>query len=210
MKNLVISKKDAQFLSNIGSTYYDLVEEAKDLLLKRDLFKLKIAKLAIKACTIRHGGRSGELYTLNKFSEDCGIHRKRLSAWVLTYKRVVSKIESSVKTEDDWNTASKVSALIAKENTILKKANGKSGSKNKLYEPDEKEVLRLLKKLSSSNDNLISVGQYISRAHHNLLQVDSIDQYDKNILLDINEKINGFINQAIAIRSKSIELMERY
>ncbi len=209
MREIVLTKKDVSFINNIGSSYTDLVSEARDLILKTELFKLKIAKLAMKACTIRHGGRSSGLYTLNDFATDTGIARKSLSDWVITYKRVVSKIESSILTDKDWNTASRVSDLISKENSLINKAKGVQRTKTIEYDPGEREVMALMEKLSSNRNNIYETTKHIGRAHHTLRKVKEIDKYDKNLLLDANDKINNFIKEALAIQELTVKLMGR-
>ena len=100
--------------------YEELVKEAQILMTRTSLIKMKIARIALEACTIRHGGRSGSLYTLSKFSSDIGVSRKQLSNWCLTYTNVVHHIGDLILTENDWVSACRVHALITQENTKLR------------------------------------------------------------------------------------------
>lgn len=205
---LALSKDDIKFLNKIGGSYTDLVNEARMLVVKTELFKLKIAKLAIKACTIRHGGNSTGFYTLSNFAQDTGIPRKKLSEWVITYRRVVAKIEERIKTEEDWNTASRVSALISKENTILKKKEGRIKSKSLVYEPSKDEVNELYDKVLGKNrDTLFQCSQHLARAHFSIKQIESVDRFDNNMLFDISEKCDQFIRKAQEIQDITIKLI---
>ena len=62
--------------------YLKLVTQARELSLQRKNVQFQIADLALKACTIKHGGRSGHLYTMSNFCDDAGLSRKSVSRWI--------------------------------------------------------------------------------------------------------------------------------
>lgn len=150
-------------------TYQELVNEAKVLLTRTSLIKMKIAKLALQACTIRHGGRSGNLYTLSKFATDVGVSRKQLSNWCLTYKNVVHHIEDVVLKEEDWISACRVHALITSENTRLRAERNIKSTKTILYLPTKDQLLELMTKVQKdSSMAIIKCQEYVGRAHFHL------------------------------------------
>lgn len=209
-------KKDVAFINNHGSSYTDLVEEAKHLLRATDLFKLKIAKMAIKACTIRHGGRSSGYYTLVDFARDVGCDRKGLSEWVLTYKRVVVHMEAQILTERDFNTARRVSDRIAKEATAIRKVQGNAKSKQIIPPPPVKVIKQMYKhegqrfdpRERTTHGEVFKARQYAHRALGLLKSARSIAVYDKTLLLDTNAIASQMIEIALEIQTQTITLME--
>lgn len=191
--------------------YSELVDEAKALLEKRELIKLQIAKLAMEACTIRHGGRSDSLYTLTDFSKDVGIPFKRLSDWVMVYRIVVSKIPEEIKTEKDWNRARKISESITKTRTLLNKVSGKKGSKKegkKELETSKAEILEMFRHFSDTTQSLIYTDESLKRAIYHLTKIESCMEEDEKFLLNINENAHQFIEKAKSIQKRTTYLLE--
>lgn len=67
--------------------------------------RITIATIAMKACKIKHGGKSvkHEDGTLKKFAQEVGVHHKTLSDWVRT-KRVIDRLPKDEK-QIDWQAA---------------------------------------------------------------------------------------------------------
>lgn len=191
--------------------YSELVDEAKYLLEKRELIKLQIAKLAMEACTIRHGGRSEGLYTLTDFSRDVGIPFKRLSDWVMVYKIVVSKIPEEIKTEKDWNKARKISESITKTRTLLNKVSGNKGSKRegkKELDTPKAEILQMFKHFSETTQSLIYTDESLKRALYHLNKIEDCLERDEKFLLNINDNAHQFIEKAKSIQKRTTYLLE--
>jgi hypothetical protein len=203
---------DANFISNHGSSYFDLVEEGRRLLRTTQLFRLKIAKMAIKACTIRHGGKSSGYYTLTEFAKDIGANRKDVSEWVLVYKRVVVHLEKQIKSDQDFNTARRVADRLAKEQTALKKVMGTSGRKNQAESVPPAKVREMFSEEKDrgkqGHGNIYSSHQYAVRSLGLLKQVGAMGKYDKNLVLDINAVAGEIIELAIKIQDETIRLMQ--
>lgn len=74
--------------------YKQLVSKAKNLLKTRQDLKYEIAKIALKVCDIRVGGKTGaQDYTLVRFADDIGMNANTLHRWKREYELVVSKIK---------------------------------------------------------------------------------------------------------------------
>jgi len=203
-----LTTKDIEFIENVPMSYSDLVEEGKSLINAVDLFKLKIAKLAVKACTIRHGGRSSGYYTLSDFAKDIGVDRKKLSDWVLIYRRVVVPANLKITSEKDWNIAARVSERIAKENTIIRKKDGDVRSKFVAFSPDKKLLNHLIDDVQKGADAYVHIRRYLSTALNLIKEIKTASIRDKNILLDINEKSQEFVSTAMSIQDHTIRLIE--
>lgn len=203
-----LNRKDIDYIENIPLTYSELVEEGKNLINLSKLIKLKLAKLAIKACTIKHGGISNNYYTLKNFAEDVGVCNKQLSDWVLVYKRVVKPANMRVVEEKDWSIAKRVSDRIAKEEMIIR---SKMGIRRSKFKPPElpKEVLKeMITEARKPNGDLAMTQRYLVSAVNSIKNIKVAKSCDVNILLDINEKCQIFIEIASGIQNKTIELVE--
>ena len=149
--------------------YEELVMEAKSLLTRSSLIKMKIAKIALDACTIRHGGRSGNHYTLTNFAKDVGISRKQLSLWTLTYTNVVRHIEDLCLEETDWVHACRVHALITAENTRLRALNNSVKMKEIFYAPNRDEVIKLMARVQQDGAmSSLKAVEYLQRSQFHL------------------------------------------
>lgn len=196
----------------MSRTYNEIVEEAKSLLKRRELIRLSVAKLAIEACQIRHGGRSSGLYTLTEFSKDIGLPYKRLSEWVIVYKMVVSKIPDEIKTDEDWSKATKVYESVIKARTLINKEIGQKKSKTnrkKDLEMEKEEVLRRFKSITANSKALEYADDGLKRALFNLNKIEFCPKDDINFLLNINENVSHFIELALKIQNRSVYLMDR-
>lgn len=196
---------------SINDEYESLVIQAKELVTKREMVQLQLAKLAVKACTIKHGGR-GNYYTLTDFCKDTGLSFKSLSRWVISYRTVVSKIPEEIKTVDDWNKASKLSVSLTKKRNLINKANGNTGSKRLFSEDleiEKSEVLRAFKQMDETSQCLRYTHESLSRAIYNLGKIDCYPKEDEKYLLNINQNCGLFIEMASKLQERTIYLMGR-
>ena len=199
---------DKNFIGSIkAKTYNQLVDEAKSLITTRDLMALKIAKMAVLACTIRHGGVSNTLYTLTDFAKDIGMSYKTLSNWTIIYRMVASKIENHIKSNEDWNKARDISNKLITERTLNRKASGLKKGEKSLFindcEINEHEILVMFKNIDNSFKQLSACRDNIKRSVWNISNVNKITIHDMNILLDINEQANEFIKIANLLIEKT-------
>lgn len=210
-----ITPQEVQFINNHPKSYTDLVEDAKVLLHHVALYRLKIAKMALKACDIRHGGRSTGYYTLTDFAKDIGCHRKDLSEWVLTYKRVARHLESKIKTDADFNAARRVSDKLAKEVSILKKAQDMKHSKTPIITRSKEEIRKMFvdelvrnpKNGKSTHSEVYKARDYVLKALGLLQDARDIKKYEKSFVYDINEKCSEIIQTANQIQEHTIRIM---
>lgn len=158
--------------------YLKLVDEAKELYKEHELIPLKIAKIAIEVCTIRHGGRA-TFYTLTDFANDTGINRKTLSAWVLTYKIVASKIPNKIKNNEDWAVAMKINASLARTRAILNRQAKTRGGKQ-LFKEDlivsPETILKAFETYDDNRQHLIYASDSASRCLHSLRNILSFKE----------------------------------
>lgn len=85
----------------INVEYERLVIEAKENLQEIENFKMKIADLAIKACTIKLGGHVRGFYSITNFGDDIGVNRKTLSCWIHNRKIQVELQKKKITVEDE-------------------------------------------------------------------------------------------------------------
>ncbi len=71
-------------------TYKECILEAKKTLQNNHKERLRLALIAIRACTIRRGGKSKEPEpnSLKEFAREVGVHQKTLSDWTMVVRRV--------------------------------------------------------------------------------------------------------------------------
>lgn len=183
----------------MADRYKQLVQEAKALLIKREMMKLEIAKMALEVCTIKHGGISKGFYTLQDFAKDIGIDRKKLSDWTLTYKIVVSKIPEFIKTEKDWIKAHKISLSLSRHRAILNKQSGKSNTRGLLKKDLEMDSTEVLKLFTQENDNvqrLVYAQEASSRCLFNLKEIQKLNSTDMSYVYNISDDLNKVLDIA--------------
>lgn len=105
----------------MSMTYDEYVMMGRDAFKVVELYQLKIAKYAIGACEIRHGGYSHGVYTLKRYASDIGISYKKLSRWTLIYRDIILKLSKDIDdiTARDWESASKVYSALKKEQAVI-------------------------------------------------------------------------------------------
>tara|TARA_R110000803_G_scaffold162194_1_gene225841 strand:+ start:34398 stop:35207 length:810 start_codon:yes stop_codon:yes gene_type:complete len=96
--------------------YNSSVKIAKQLIGDMEAIQYKVALLAYKSCTIRHGGRSPGIYTILKFANDVGINPKTLSGWINVFVNVAKKLESPPTTRKEWSAAGRVNNRLTEHN----------------------------------------------------------------------------------------------
>jgi len=62
--------------------YMRIISQVRQLVKDKKNIEFTIADLAMKACTIRHGGISSDLYTMTDFCNDTDLSRKSVSRWI--------------------------------------------------------------------------------------------------------------------------------
>lgn len=196
----------SKLMNNEPSSYDEIVQDAKRLYARTILYKLKIAKLAVKVCKIRHGGKSDKYYTMKDFSKDTGIPYKSLSDWTMTYRLVCSHVGNKIKTDEDWQIASSVCHELQKIRAIEKKHNGKEKSKSALT-IDKKTVTDTWDKIKNQSTDIMKAHSSIKTAHFNIKNAKINDKQDRTYLFDINYEISEMHKLLEAINSKVMELL---
>lgn len=95
------------------STWKDCVKEAKSAVSVRRCNRILIAKLALRACSIRHGGdyrshkfKQGELgKTAKEFGELIGVNNKTLGDWITVTTEVFDRLPSDYSGPFDYTAA---------------------------------------------------------------------------------------------------------
>lgn len=120
MSGLSVSMKNQIKLSVAAAT--KLYQRYLELNSKSASLRAQIAKLALDACDIRHGGHKGvDLYTIKKFAEDIGMSNKTLSTWVQIYS-MGKRIDITEPSEEEWSK-------LRQAHTIEKHQNSKFAQK---------------------------------------------------------------------------------
>jgi hypothetical protein len=124
-------KENMKKFKKASEEYCFLVNEARKLLEAIDCYQIKIAAMAVKACQIKHGGKSANLYTLTDFANDIGMSRKTLSEWTLVYKNVISKLDIPNQdfTKKDWEASYRVFELLRNEKRSVQQIMGTKSKK---------------------------------------------------------------------------------
>ena len=188
-------------------SYEEIVQDAKKLYARTILYKLKIAKLAVRVCKIRHGGKSDKYYTMKDFSRDTGIPYKALSDWTMTYRLVCSHLGDKIKTDNDWQKASLVCHELQKIRAIEKKQSGKERSKSPLG-IDKKTVMQTWDKIENQNTDIMKAHSNIKTAHFNIKNAKITDKQDRTYLFDINSEISEMSKLLEVINEKVMELLQ--
>lgn len=99
------------------SRWKSYVERAKKIHKRMMKDRLEIAKLAVEACDIKHGGGAHwknfqGIYTLNKFAHEVGINYKTLHTWVKVYRLVKSQLPASEWDENNWPAALRTASRV--------------------------------------------------------------------------------------------------
>ena len=167
---------------------------------KIELYQAKIAKIAIKVCTIRHGGISDKYYTLSDFARDTGINRKTLSQWVRIYEHILKKIEITEPNKKEWESARKVLRNYEIDRTLKNKNKKTERRKTGFIKNAPKdEVHKDFKK--AMNGELMTTERF-NRAYKSFIHVKgvfanmapgSIDQSVLMELIKINDEIRDIL-----------------
>lgn len=115
------------------------VERAKKVVKRMSKDRMEIARLAIEACDIHHGGGDHwkgyeGVYTLHKFAEDIGVHYKTLHNWVMVKREIKDHLSPGVWDEANWGAALRTRNKINKKTTkkrveeIYRKERSRKGS----------------------------------------------------------------------------------
>lgn len=180
--------------------YLKLVNEAKCLIQKIEAYQSKIAKLAVAACDIRHGGKSTNLYTLRDFAKDTGLPYKTLQNWVRVYRNVILRLpkEKQSHSAKTWSKAVKTQSILKNQK---KASNSRSGLKGKMnnpaFSPSNEDIEALFDNVDDPN-NFSSkfLNIYASQKHlsHCLKELDpmsvTFDQWsDLKEVMESNLKL---------------------
>ncbi len=93
----------------MNCNYNKLVKQAKTMLKKREEIRMKVADLALEACTIKLGGQRKGFYTAKQFADDIGMSRNTLSSWIQARRIQLELEKHNIKTNiKDVNKIRKV------------------------------------------------------------------------------------------------------
>lgn len=94
----------------INREYLKLITQAKTILKDIDNYKMDIANMAIKACTIKLGGHIRGFYSVANFADDIGLNRKTLSCWIHSRKiqKELAKKRIIINDETQLNNIRKI------------------------------------------------------------------------------------------------------
>ena len=118
--------------------YNQYVELGKQLVKKVEVYQIKIAEYAIAVCDIRHGGRSDGYYTLINYADDIGVARKTLQNWVQLYRNVIVKLDTPIKTAEEFSKVRKVNDILTLQTTIENKNSGTNNTRRTIHAPKER------------------------------------------------------------------------
>lgn len=204
------------------SKQYDLiVQSGKKLYIQlknteNELYRLKkqIAKLALEVCDIRHGGISGNRYTLLKFANDTGIPVRTVSDWVRIFK--LSKIlDVDINSDENWRRVDYVSRkrglIVAGKNISQEHVRAKAPIEK--ITDEEKRVLKNIYKKTSSREmsknsedvtRMRGLSMLVKYFQSNLINITNLNRNDLGNeelkhLKHLLEKSLKSVNRAIEI-----------
>lgn len=132
------------------SLYQERVKEGAKLykqvvVMDGEIYRLKkqIAKIALEVCDIRHGGRSGDRYTLTRFADDAKIPRKTISEWVRIF-RLSKVLGVEISSDKNWRKVDYVSRKRALMISGRNHQAGKVSAKARIEDitPSEADALK--------------------------------------------------------------------
>ena len=92
------------------------VQEAKKvlaLLRLQNKHRVKVAQLAVSACTIKHGGKAVfERLTVKKFAEKIGINDHTLHEWIRYYRIVYVKLDGAQREYYNEMSADQIKRIV--------------------------------------------------------------------------------------------------
>lgn len=173
-----------------------LVAAARERLLAMAQARMEIAKLALKACSIIHGGGGhwsgfkGQK-TLKSFAEDVGMCYKTLCNWVKIRQRVFDKLPDDVYDERNFGAATRTQDALRGVET--KKLNP-----NKVAKTYQQELAR------KEDGHHVNAASKYSRTILNALNSRKLD-VKKCKKQEVNELINNLIKSLQTIRAQGYE-----
>lgn len=127
-------------MSDSQKEYKKLVNLAKEQLEIANEARSRIAILAIKACTIRHGGiTKDEYYTLKDFATDIGVNYRTLSRWVVI-QRDIAKSKKEINS-NDWKAYGKQYSERKTEKEVINYFGDRRKSKNFMKDEGRNKIL---------------------------------------------------------------------
>ncbi len=119
-------------------------------------YQIDIAKLAMAACEIKHGGISKGIYTIKNYADDIELPYKTVQNWVSVYRNVVLKLEKEVKTKEEWANAAAANRLLKSQRRNDNKLAEKPSSRF-AYKQDvpKGKVREIFKAVEEGKDNFL-------------------------------------------------------
>ncbi len=160
--------------------YKNYVELGKAELAKIEGHQKRICAYAMEVVTIRHGGRSGDLYTIKRYAEDIGMNPKTLQNWLQVYRNVVMKLEDPEKA--DFQKASKVNNILEENRTIDNAVGGTPKTRTAYKKDVPKEKVRSL--YAQYEEGKPFEGEFINIMQQLKSFKNLLDKRDLNLIKD--------------------------
>ena len=172
--------------------YVDEARKVVTLLRLQNKHRMKVAEIAIKACTIKHGGRAQvDRPTVKLFAERIGIAPKTLYEWIRHKRLVFDKLNDDQKIQFQEISANTIKGII----TGLEEGTEKGKVQNKFSEYAGKApiIAKLDKYLAVLNTIIYNLSAYMR-----------IKEVPDETLTELIRRSNMIINFA----EKELELRE--
>lgn len=182
----------------MNRNFNSCVKEAKKIvgiLRLNNLHRMKIAELAVKACTIKHGGRNRyDRLTVKVFAEKVGINPKTLHEWIRHKRFIFDKLTKPQLVEFKELPAQDLKDIITglKEESI--KAEVRQRFKEVVQRPrGDTRIKKYFKAITSLKYNVMNHAR-------------SSDISDDSLLLIMKEcrEVCTYIGQEMKVRRKEI------
>lgn len=174
-----------------SQTWQRCVEDAKLLIMGRNLARAKVCELAIKACQITWGGgghwsKFDNQATVSKFANEVGIHPKTLTNWLGTYRYVFLRLPEYMQNDSfNWTIGDRC-------------RRGLSHSRNQVIPATSVlEAYNNLLNASPIEKMTNAVEQYIRNILHNYRKLD-----DEEDMEDFEYMVSEMLQKMIDIRLK--------
>jgi hypothetical protein len=161
------------------------VNDAKLIVLSRNIGRIKICELAIEACDIKMGGgghwsKFTGYRTAADFADEIGINPKTLLEWLSIKKYIYDNLPAKYKLDFNWTVMGRVRrSLTQNRNNIPQKS--------KVVAKYEELMSEFLNKDSSYN-----ALRYIKNLESNLDKLKNITSKKK--LTDIRDRLKSILN----------------
>lgn len=204
--NINILREQLKAPSN--ATYEWYLNASRSILKNMVCQQAVLGFYATKVCTIRHGGISGDHYTIKRFAEDLGLNPKTLNEWTAVYRRVIQHLDIDPIniTPKEWRSARRIAYQIEGETRKKNIQSGRPKAKGD-YAVKKEDIKKLWQENLDGPSVLYEVREWSSKLrtlHSNLEKRDLklADPFDLLEVMTNADLVSDLINDFLTKQKK--------